>query len=307
MQTAIRAPGFIKVVYLVGFMPQNSFYSHDKTFMNRLSYFFRMFIPFALLLIAAAWLYGDRESVNTVSQLRIRDEASVRVGAAVLSNKLESLSSDLLFLAAHSTTAAAVNRPTAENIAALADDFTVFSASKAYYDQIRWIDETGMERVRVDFRQGAPVRISNAQLQDKSKRYFFTETLKLKAGEVFVSPLDLNIEQGRIETPFKPMLRIATPVADQSGQNRGIVIVNYRGSDLLQAFVQAIGQSNAHAMLVNSDGYWLKSDSPVDEWGFMFNRPDLSMAVRSPVAWRQVAHSRQGQLELDDGIWTWQF
>ena len=306
MQTAIRAPGFIKVVYLVGFMPQNSFYSHDKTFMNRLSYFFRMFIPFALLLIAAAWLYGDRESANAVSQLRIRDEASVRVGAAVLSNKLESLSSDLLFLAAHSTTAAVVNRPTAENVAALADDFTVFSASKAYYDQIRWIDETGMERVRVDFRQGAPVRISNEQLQDKSKRYFFTETIKLKAGEVFVSPLDLNIEQGRIETPFKPMLRLATPVADQRGQNRGIVIVNYRGSDLLQAFVQAIGQSNAHNMLVNSDGYWLKSDSPSDEWGFMFNRPELNLAVRSPVAWRQVAHSRQGQLELDDGIWTWQ-
>lgn len=262
-------------------------------------------MPFALLLIIGAWLYGDKEADSALTQVRDRDEAGVRVGAAALFGKLESFSSDLVFLASHSTTSVAVNRPSPENIAALADDFMTFSASKSIYDQIRWIDETGMERVRVDFRQGSPVLIANGQLQDKSKRYFFIETIKLKPGEVFVSPLDLNIEQDRIETPFKPMLRIATPVADQHGQNRGIVILNYLGSDLLQAFTKATGQTDTHNMLINSDGYWLKSGNFADEWGFMLNRPDLNLAARSPAAWRRIGKTDQGQLELDDGLWTW--
>jgi len=32
-------------------------------------------------------------------------------------------------------------------------------------------------------------------------------------GEVFASPLDLNVEQGEIEQPLKPMLRIAATFA----------------------------------------------------------------------------------------------
>lgn len=273
--------------------------------MSTLSYFFRLFMPVALLLIAGAWLYGDKEIYSALAQIRARDEASVRVGAAAMLSKIESLNSDLVFLASHSTTIVAINQPSPENIDALANDFMTYSASKSIYDQIRWIDQSGMERVRVDLRQGSPVRVPDKQLQDKSRRYFFTETLKLKPGEVFTSPLDLNIEHDQVELPFKPMLRISTPVADQRGRNRGIVILNYLGSDLLQAFTEVVGQTDAHDMVVNNDGYWLKSDNPADEWGFMFNRPELSMAARSPAAWQRIRNSDQGQLQLDDGLWTW--
>ena len=262
-------------------------------------------MPIAFLLIVGTWLYGEKEVGSTLMQLRNRDAASLRVGSATMFSKLESLNSDLTFLASHSTTSVTVNQPSPENIAALADDFIKFSASKSIYDQIRWIDETGMERVRVDFLQGAPVLISDEQLQDKSKRYFFIETIKLKPGEIFTSPLDLNIEHDRIEEPFKPMLRIATPVTDQKDKNRGIVILNYLGNDLLQAFTQASEQTDAHNMLVNSEGYWLKSNNPIDEWGFMFKRSDLTLAARSPVAWQQIRNSEEGQLELEDGLWTW--
>jgi diguanylate cyclase (GGDEF)-like protein/PAS domain S-box-containing protein len=273
--------------------------------MHSLSYFFRLFLPVALLLVAGAWLYGAKEVDSVLTQVRTRDEANVRVGTAALYGKLQSLGSDLIFLASHSTTSVAVNRPTPENIKALADDFITFSVSKSNYDQIRWIDETGMERIRVDLRQGSPVLIPSEQLQDKSKRYFFIETIKLKPGEVFTSPLDLNIEHDQVEVPFKPMLRIATPVADQNGISRGIVILNYLGSDLLQAFSEAAGQTAADHMLVNSEGYWLKSDNAADEWGFMLNRPELTMATRSPAVWQRIRNSDQGQIELNDGLWTW--
>jgi diguanylate cyclase (GGDEF)-like protein/PAS domain S-box-containing protein len=129
--------------------------------------------------------------------------------------------------------------------------------------------------------------------------------MRLKPGEFFVSPLDLNIEHDRIETPHKPMLRIATPVARHNGQPRGIVILNYYGSELLQAYAQATTVHSAHSMLLNTDSYWLKSPVAADEWGFMFKRPELSLAARNPAAWAALQGADQGQVELADGLWTW--
>ena len=43
-----------------------------------------------------------------------------------------------------------------------------------------------------------------------------TDAFRLEPGEIFISPLDLNIEQQKIELPYKPMIRLAMPVADQS-------------------------------------------------------------------------------------------
>jgi len=59
-----------------------------------------------------------------------------------------------------------------------------------------------------------------AQLQKKADRYYFAATMALKPGGLYLSPLDLNIENGRIEVPIKPMIRIATPVSDSRGQSR---------------------------------------------------------------------------------------
>lgn len=275
--------------------------------MDKLAYFFRLFTPIVILLIVGAWLYGNEEINSIFSQVRIQDEARVRVKTEAMLSKLESLKGDLIFLSSNRTTLSVLNAPTPENIEALADDFIKFSASKFIYDQIRWIDEFGMEKVRVDFRQGVPVRIPDERLQDKSKRYFFVETIKLKPSEIFISPLDLNIENDQIQIPLKPMLRIARPVTNQQGKKRGIVILNYSGDDLLQVFSPSNRHTdNVNNMVVNSDGYWLKSDNATDEWGFMFNRPELNMAVRSPTAWKQIHSNNQGQLELDDGLWTWE-
>ena len=61
-----------------------------------------------------------------------------------------------------------------------------------------------------------------------------------------------------------------------------------------------------HIMVLNGDGYWLKSPRPEDEWGFMFKKPELSLASRAPEAWHRIRHEDTGQMQQDDGVWTWQ-
>ena len=93
-----------------------------------------------------------------------------------------------------------------------------------------------MERVRVDYVQNQPFVVPLERLQNKAQRYFFIDTMKLAPGEIYVSPLDLNIEQDRVGTPIKPTLRLGMAVVDQAGRRRGIVMVNYFGSHLLDKF-----------------------------------------------------------------------
>ncbi len=74
------------------------------------------------------------------------------------------------------------------------------------------------------------------KLQNKKNRYYFRDVFKLNQGEVFVSPLDLNIERGEIEQPLKPMIRFGTPIFDKYSNKRGIVLLNYLGSKLLNRY-----------------------------------------------------------------------
>ena len=105
--------------------------------------------------------------------------------------------------------------------------FFSFSKEIRNYDQIRFIDETGQEIIRVDFDGGRPESIPQKLLQNKAERYYFKDTMKLGRREVYVSPLDLNVENGQVEQPHRPMIRFGTPIFDHLGQKRGVIIINY--------------------------------------------------------------------------------
>ncbi|MGC1575979.1 MAG: hypothetical protein WA813_07605, partial [Beijerinckiaceae bacterium] len=46
----------------------------------------------------------------------------------------------------------------------------------------------------------------------KGDRPYFKETIKLAENEIYVSPIDLNQENGAVEIPDVPTLRVATPI-----------------------------------------------------------------------------------------------
>ena len=267
--------------------------------------FARLFIPLALLLLAGVGFYGASEMERELTEWRARERLNVALGAGALSRKLEAVSRDLTFLADHSALRAAINDPSAENLDHLAEDFANFSRAKGVYDQIRWLDRDGREVVRIDLRGGEPLRVPDAQLQNKGQRYYFTDTLKLDPGELFISPLDLNIERGAVEIPHKPMIRIGTPVFDRRGGKRGIVLLNYYGRELLEAFTTASANIADHIALVNRDGFWLKSADPTREWGFMLGRPEHSLTRDESLSWRHIRAEENGQITRLNGIWSW--
>jgi diguanylate cyclase (GGDEF)-like protein/PAS domain S-box-containing protein len=141
-------------------------------------------------------------------------------------------------------------------------------------------------------------------LQNKLGRYYFNDTIQLDEGEIFYSPLDLNVEQGVIEQPLKPMIRIGMPVFDQQGDKMGIILVNYLASELLQELEGVIASEHSTPFLLNRDGYWLLAGHESFEWGFMFHGGP-SFASDFPQAWEKMSAIDAGQLRESKGIFTW--
>lgn len=198
------------------------------------------------------------------------------------------------------------NIPVAETARkGIAQEYLTLAIQAGDLDQIRFIDLTGQEIVRVNFNDGRPKILEESSLQNQSSRYWFQEGIKLRQGEIFVSPLDLNVDNGKLTMPFKPMIHFATPVFDRQGQKRGVVVLNHLGKVIVDSLENstAIGTM----LLVNSQGYWLKGRTPEEEWGFMIpERSDRTFSREFPQAWSQISKNQAGQFSTPEGLFAFQ-
>lgn len=129
------------------------------------------------------------------------------------------------------------------------------------YRQVRYLDDKGWEQLRVDYINGQNLIVAENDLQDKSDRYYFTDSKDLPQGKIYLSPLDLNVERGRISVPFVPMLRFASPVFID-GQRHGVVVLNVNADHFLNDLPDG-------AILADREGYYLHHPDPGKEWGMM--------------------------------------
>ncbi len=146
--------------------------------------------------------------------------------------------------------------------------FRMFSESRGIYDQICYIDESGNEIARVNLKGERHSQIvTSEELQNKSHRYYFREAKKLKAGNIYVSQLDLNRESGVIEVPYKPVLRHATPVFDRKKQNRGILVLNVLADFVFKHILMDEDIKGTNSFLLDREGFYLLHSDITKQWG----------------------------------------
>lgn len=150
--------------------------------------------------------------------------------------------------------------------------FVNLAKERNVYDQIRLLDRNGMECVRVNRLPGGATPVAPENLQNKSDRYYFQESIHLSSGQYYVSPIDLNRENGLIERPLKPVLRIAAPVfSENNRENLGVVVINVL---LKEVFLQQPDYVSYHIeeggfnFVASEEGYYFyHSRDPEKEWG----------------------------------------
>lgn len=214
---------------------------------------------------------------------------------------LENIVSDLIILSEMDPFKSVLNSNSLQSKIEVEQILKLFCAERGTYDQVRFIDETGQEIIRINYNNGDSYIVPEENLQFKGNRYYFQDTFVLEKDNIFFSPLDLNIEGGLVEIPEKPMIRVGLPVFDKSGNKRGIILLNYFGQniiDIVSGYSQLTGDSY---YLLNSDSYWLYSMDPGKNWAFMYDeRLELNFKTEKPDIWNEMLFSNTGILEDSD-------
>ncbi|MCR8642722.1 diguanylate cyclase [Paenibacillus sp. N1-5-1-14] len=263
-------------------------------------YFGLFFFP--LLLIGGIILFSayNWESARFMEAIGKKELNKVMNGVGSLYRNLSARKTDVLFL---SDLATHHGKSESEQ---LAQEYKDFSRRKAFYDQIHILDMQGFEHTRVNNNGGNPVIVAPDRLQDQADTYYFLHTLALNKGELYIAPFDLNKENNVIETPIKPTIRMGTPIYDQDGTKRGILVVNYLGNKLLEYFKMATIDEYGTAELVNNDGYWMASNDADLDWGFMYpDRLHLTYAKMYPDEWGRISTLTKGQFVTESGLFTY--
>jgi signal transduction histidine kinase len=136
-------------------------------------------------------------------------------------------------------------------------DYAALASLYPHIYQIRLITADGREWVRVDRKPDGIHVVPREALQPKGDRYYFRDAMDAQIGQIYVSPLDLNVEFGKIEKPERPVIRVATPVAGPNGAKVGVLIINLHADILLEQIQQMANARQGSAHLFDNQGHFV--------------------------------------------------
>ena len=282
----------------------------DKSILKQKKHLFRktlllFFLLFVLITASILTIY-EADEILDIGEQKYQADNIVTVKLENIQTEMSHVTTDLMILSLNSQLLKLWDDTTnTEIIESISHEFLTTATYRKVYDQIRLINTDGQELIRINYNNGYPAAVAKNDLQNKKDRYYFQEAIKLNKDEICASPLDLNIEHGQIELPLKPMIRIATPVFDKTGEKRGVLLFNYLGENIINMLIPQDSLAKNQLMLLNSDGYWLKGPSPDMEWGFMYKEHiDQTFDKYYPNVWDNIKNNEASQFETNLGLFT---
>ncbi len=261
----------------------------------------------AVLLILSSWY-----NVKSDQELKYQEHQELNqldLHETSIFKEYETTLSDLLTLASLPISKQILSTKASDRLikSQLTDTYLTISQTRGRYDQIRYLNNNGQEVIRINFKDGIASVEREDKLQNKADRYYVQDIASLNQNDIYVSRMDLNIDHGQVERPFKPIIRVGMHLFDANERPQGMVIMNYFGQRLLDAlnFGSKVLDSRSSLMLLDHDGYWLKGPDKEKEWGFMFDdKKKVSFANEHPKIWQQILRQKSGQIRTPAGVYS---
>lgn len=185
----------------------------------------------------------------------------------------------------------------------LAEEYATFALRRGVYDQVRFLDNDGMEVVRVNYGSGIPFSVPQRELQNKSQRTYFELAKSAPRGTIYISGIDLNEEFGKIEKPIKPVIRLSAPVFDRFGERHGVVVLNLRAAPILKEVTDSLTLDGAQPFVLDNDGNWLLGGAEGENWSMDLTGTPAVVADRYAEAWEKMRQGLEG-FRTDNGFFA---
>lgn len=228
--------------------------------------FFTYFVIFGILVAFFGSFVGY--NMNLIDIKKNIDKASQEVGLIkkfdYLKPDIEKFDEIVKALSTNTSLEEYITSPDKQKRNNLTNVFYAISMSNNFIMQARFISEEGKEIIRVDRKNkyDKPFIVEESSLQDKSQRDYFQIVSHMKEAKIWHSRIDLNIENGKIEVPYKPTFRVAQPII-KDNKFVGMVIVNLLASEMISGLKKS---TNFDHFIIDKDGYFITH--PNDEYSW---------------------------------------
>ena len=228
-----------------------------------------------------------------------------------MSNYFSGISKDLLSISRHINVSELARSVNSSNDIQISEQqnmvtklFEFFSQVHKTYKQIQFIDRFGHEHVRVNYSDNNTHVTPLSQLKDKSKKHYFKETINMTSGSVYISQLELNIENESTEPPYNHVIRFAAPVfAD--GKQAGIVVFKIIACADNPFISHKIidDKTEENYILTDQNGFYLHHPDNTKEGGTVEPLNSLHRNIREdyPEVAEQILSGNKGALHLASG------
>lgn len=211
---------------------------------NFQKYFMIYFILFGIVIsfVAAFTNYFfQMKELKTSNDIKAKEIFEIKI-ETILKPAIVNMENTIKSLSINETISGFLNTNNSHKEEELKQIFLAVANSHNNIFQIRLISKDGKEIIRVDkpiINEQSAFVMSKDKLQDKSDRGYFKLVSKMNEQIIWYSKIDLNIENGKIEIPYIPTLRVAMPFFKNNSFN-GMIIVNVNVAELFNS----IGKSS---------------------------------------------------------------
>ena len=257
---------------------------------NILKIFMALFIPVVIVVFLLVDYISGVEIETAKTLIVSEQKQKIDTVEFIIESKIESNINDLMVIKDSQEMGNYKNIKSDANEEELAELFIRIAKNKKEFDQIRFIDNEGNEKIRINNRiLGEPYIVEEEDLQEKRGRYYFKYADDLVGGEVYISPLDLTQENGKIQKPYKPSMRFATPIINKDGDREGILVINYLAQHALDVFEEYIGDREfVETNVFNNEGYYISGDKS-KIFGFVLpQNENETLKNNKPKLWNKI-------------------
>ncbi|WP_157941299.1 sensor histidine kinase [Arenibacter catalasegens] len=256
--------------------------------------FVKYYLPVLILsVLAVLWIY-QKEHSNLISL----QQKELSYKKQLIVELLKPMIANLYYWEQYHFNAGDFNPDTNTHLDKEIGDFLIGMDS---YRQFRLINLSGTEVFRLDRKVNGQI-VKSVAFQDKSNRDYIQMTKDLRKNQIYLSPLDLNQENGIIELPYKPMIRGVAPILDSLGNKLGVVVINFGASKLLDL----LKKDNQYPfMLLDRSGNYLVSKETIKEFAHVIpNSQKFTFKEDRPQVWDSLNTEGSISLLQDGDLWV---
>lgn len=180
------------------------------------------------------------------------------------------------------------------------DNWIRASEETQWIAQARFIASSGLELLRIEYDAQKKFAAASNNLQNKKKRDYFKNSLQLKAGDIYLSAIELNREYGEFSYPITPVLRISTPVFHASGQVAGIFVLNVLADKLTSVANDVLQNIPGKTAIIDAQGNYLQGFDSLYSWSHKLSTGSKdTFKGQEPKAWQTVQQNKSGVISTD--------